>query len=116
MIRVLVYFVVVALLAMGAAWFADRPGNVVINWQGLRIETSVLVLIAAALLLALATTALWTLVRALMRSPDLLWRYLRARRGVRGYLTLSQGLIAVGSGDARMARRLADEASRVAAD
>src|SRR5438477_4402598 len=58
----------------------------------------------------------WSIVRALLRSPDLLWLYLRSRRGVRGYLAVSQGLIAVGSGDARTARKLADEANLIAPD
>ena len=49
-------------------------------------------------------------VRAILRSPDILWLYLRTRRGVRGYLAVSQGLIAIGSGDARAARKFADEA------
>ena len=51
-----------------------------------------------------------------MRSPDVLWLYLRTRRGVRGYLAVSQGLIAVGSGDVRAARKFADEAERIAPD
>jgi HemY protein len=114
MIRVVIYLVIVGLVAIGAVWLADRPGDVAITWQGLRIETSLMVLIAAATMVGVLITVLWTMVRAVLRSPDLLWRYLRARRGVHGYLTLSQGLIAVGSGDARAARRFADEASRIA--
>ena len=42
---------------------------------------------------------LWSIVRAVLRSPDALSLYLRTRRGVRGYLAVSQGLVAVGSGD-----------------
>jgi hypothetical protein len=38
MIRVLVYLVIVALLAFGAVWFAERPGDVAITWQGRRID------------------------------------------------------------------------------
>src|SRR5439155_72784 len=38
------------------------------------------------------------------------------RRGVRGYLAVSRGLIAVGCGDARTARKFADEAGRIAPD
>ena len=39
---------------------------------------------------------------------------LRHRRGARGYLAVSQGLVAVGSGDVVAARRLMEEASRIA--
>ena len=41
MIRVLLFLALVALMAFGVVWFADRPGDVAIVWQGYRIETSV---------------------------------------------------------------------------
>ena len=53
MIRVVLFLIVVGALALGAAWLADRPGDVVVTWQGLRIETSLMVLGAAVL------AALW---------------------------------------------------------
>ena len=34
MIRVLLFLALVALLAFGVVWFADRPGEVAITWQG----------------------------------------------------------------------------------
>ena len=43
MLRIVLFLVTAALLALGIAWFADRPGEVIINWLGYRIETSVLV-------------------------------------------------------------------------
>jgi HemY protein len=116
MIRVLFYLVIVAALAFGAVWLAERPGDVAITWQGERIETSVFVLVAAVAAIVVVAVLLWSLLRALVRSPDLIARYLRMRRGVRGYLVVSQGLIAVGSGDARAARRFSDDASRIAPD
>src|SRR5262245_4076565 len=114
MIRVVIYLVIVGLLSLAAAWLADRPGDVLITWQNRRIETSVMMLAVGVLIVAALSAMLWTLVRAIVRAPDVLWLYLRTRRAVRGYLALSQGLIAVGSGDARAARRYADEANRVA--
>jgi HemY protein len=116
MIRVLFYLIIVAALALGAVWFAERPGDVAITWQGQRIETSVFVLVAAVAAIVVLAVLLWSLVRAIVRSPDLIARYLRTRRGVRGYLAVSQGLIAVGSGDARAARKFSDEARRIAPD
>ena len=114
MIRVVIYLLIVGVLAGGAVWFADRPGDVAITWQGWRIETSVMVLLMAVLAVAVVAAMLWSLVRAVLRSPDVLWLYLRTRRGVRGYLAVSQGLVAVASGDARAAKKLADEANRIA--
>src|SRR5262245_52369751 len=114
MIRVVIYLVIVGLLASAAVWLADRPGDVLITWQGRRIETSVMMLVIAVTIVAVLAVMLWTIVRAVLRAPDVLWLYLRARRGVRGYLAVSQGLVAVGSGDARAARKFADDAARIA--
>ena len=61
MIRVVFFLIVVGALALGVAWLADRPGDVVVTWQGLRIETSLMVL-GAAMLAAMAVLALlWSL-------------------------------------------------------
>jgi HemY protein len=114
MIRVVIYLLVVGLLALAWVWLADRPGDVVVTWQNLRIETSVMVLAVAVVAIAVLVVMLWTMVGAIKRAPDVLWLYLRTRRGVRGYLAVSQGLIAIGSGDVRAARRFADEAARIA--
>lgn len=114
MVRVVIYLLIVGVFAFGAAWLADRPGEVMITWQKLKIETSLMVLVVAVVSIAALAVLLWTLVRAILRSPDVLWLYLRTRRGVRGYLAVSQGLIAIGSGDTRAARKFADEAARIA--
>ena len=114
MIRVLVYLVIVALLAFGAVWFAERPGDVAITWQGRRIDTSVMVLVAAVAAVAAACVIAWSILRAIVRAPDVVSRYMRVRRGVRGYRAVSRGLIAVGSGDARAAKKFTAEAVRIA--
>ncbi len=116
MIRVVLYLIVVGLLAFGAVWLADRPGDVVITWQNQRIETSVMVLVVVIGAAAVLTLMLWSILRAILRSPETFRTHLRARRGARGYLAMSRGLIAVGSGDAGAARKLAEEANRVAPD
>ncbi|MEA2990371.1 MAG: HemY protein [Alphaproteobacteria bacterium] len=114
MIRVLFYLVLVGLLAFAAVWLAERPGDVLITWQGWRIETSVLVLLVSVILFAVVAGLVWSIVRAILRAPATLRQHRRARRGERGYRAVSQGLIAVGSGDVRAARRLADEAIKLA--
>ncbi len=53
MIRVLLFLALVALMAFGVVWFADRPGDVAIIWQGYRIETSVMVAVVAVAIVAL---------------------------------------------------------------
>ena len=114
MIRVLLFLALVAVLALGVVWMADRPGDVAIVWQGYRIETSVMVAVVAVALVALLAVLAWSIVRSILRSPDLIAMFLSHRRGVRGYLAISRGLIAVGAGDAAAAKRAATEADRVA--
>ncbi len=114
MIRVVFFLIMVGVLALGAAWLADRPGNVVVTWQGFRIETSLMVM-AAALLAAMAALAIvWSIVRAIVRSPAALARRHRERRGERAYQAISSGLIAIGSGDIDAARKLSSEVNRLA--
>jgi HemY protein len=114
MTRVILFLFVVGALSLGVAWLADRPGDVIVTWQGVRIETSVM-LMGAALVTAMAILALlWSAVRALLRSPIVLGHHLRHRRGVRAYEALSHGLIAVGSGDIDAARKFTAEINRLA--
>ena len=114
MVRVIIYLIILAALAFGAVWMADRPGEVAITWQGRRIDTSVMVLLAAVAALIVACVIAWSILRAIMRAPETIARYRRYRRGVRGYRAVSQGLIAVGSGNARTAKKFTAEAVRIA--
>lgn len=114
MLRVIFFLAFVAVLALGAVWLADRPGEVAITWQGYRVETSVAVLIAAVAAVVTVLLLVWSLLRVILRSPDLIALFLSHRRGVRGYLAISRGLIAIGAGDAGTAQRFAQEAERIA--
>ncbi len=114
MIRVFLFLAFVALIALGVVWLADRPGDVAVTWQGYRIETSVMVLAVAVAFVVVTVLFVWSMIRTVLRSPDLISMALGHRRGVRGYLAISKGLVAVGAGDAKAARKFADEAERIA--
>ena len=114
MIRIVVFLVVVGALALGAAWLADRPGEVVVTWLGWRIETSLMVLGAAVLALLAVLALVWSILSAILRSPFAFRRHLHRRRGERAYQAISRGLIAVGAGDLEAARKHMAEAKRIA--
>jgi HemY protein len=114
MIRVALFLIVVGALSLGVAWIADRPGDVVITWQGLRVETSLMVLGTALLAAMVLLGIVWSVIRAIAKSPFALSRMLRRRRGLRAYEAISNGLIAVGAGDLAAARKHAAEVSRIA--
>jgi HemY protein len=113
MIRVVLFLISVLVIAWGFAWVADRPGEIAITWMGYRIETSVMVAAFAVAALVLAVLAIWSIVRMILHSPEQVSLFLRHRRAIKGYLAVSRGLVAVGAGDLRLARRSADEAVRL---
>jgi HemY protein len=105
MIRLILYLVGVGLLATGLAWLADRPGQMLLNWQGYEIETTVfraVVIFAFAIGLAVF---LWSLLRQLWTSPAAVGRVMNRRRQERGLEALSSGMIAIGAGDRSQAMR-----------
>jgi HemY protein len=114
MIRIIFFLIVVGALALGASWLANRPGEVVVTWQGWRIETSLMVLGAAVLTALAALVVVWGIVSAILRSSFAFRRHLHRRRGERAYQAISRGLIAVGAGDLDAARKHVAEAKRIA--
>lgn len=113
MIRIVIFLLVLAAVALGFAWIADRPGEIAITWMGYRIETSVMVAMLALAVIILAAIALWSVGRAILRSPEQVSLFFRHRRAMKGYLAISRGLIAIGSGDMALARRSASDAARL---
>ena len=109
MIRVLLYVVVVFLLAAGFVWLAERPGELLVNWQGYEIRTSLMVAVVGAAGLIALIAIVGALIRAVVRTPQTLSNFIGARRRDRGYRALSRGMIAIGAGDTRAAQRAARE-------
>ena len=64
MIRIVLFLIIVGALSLGVAWLADRPGDVVIVWQGLRIKTSLMVLGFAVVVSLAVLLLIWSLIRA----------------------------------------------------
>ncbi len=114
MIRIVLYLVLIGALSLGVAWLADRPGDVVIVWQGLRIQTSLMVLAVGVAAAVVVVALLWSVIRAIMRSPYFLSRHLSHRRGERAYEAISNGLIAIGAGDVEAAKKHAAAVNRLA--
>lgn len=113
MIRIVLFLISVLIISWGFAWVADRPGEVAITWMGYRVETSVIVAAFAVAALVVAVLVIWSIVRAILRSPEQVSLFFRHRRAIKGYLAISRGLVAVGAGDLRLARRSADDATRL---
>ncbi len=115
MIRVAAFFAVLAIAALGVAWFADRPGQVVLTWQGWQITTSLMVAAVAFFALFAMTLFAWTVLRFFLRSPQRVAHFFEERRQLRGWRAISRGLIAVGTGNAQLAQQSSSEARKLLA-
>ncbi len=109
MIRVLLYVIAVFLLAAGFVWLADRPGDLLVNWQGYEVRTSVMVAAVGVLAVIAVIALIGAILRAIIRTPRTVGNFFGARRRDRGYRALTRGMIALGAGDSRAARRAAQE-------
>jgi HemY protein len=116
MIKLLWYFLLLVLMAMGFAWLADRPGSIDITWLGREIHLSVAVAIVGGLIALVALSFLWSLLRRLLRSPTAAREFLRFRKSRKGYEALSKGIIAAGAGDAQAAAKHAATAGNALSD
>lgn len=112
MFRIILFLVLIAVAAFGAAWMADQPGSVVVTWSGGQISPSLPVFALMMGGVVLAAMLVWAIVRALWRAPERIRRGNRDRRHARGRHAITHGLIAIGTGDAIAARRHAHIARR----
>ncbi|QWG18568.1 hypothetical protein KMZ68_01300 [Bradyrhizobium sediminis] len=115
MYRIILFLVLIALAAAGAAWVADQGGDVVLSWGGWRVATSLPVFALALGIVIVAAVLAWTILRGLWRMPARIRHSRRERRQARGRHAITRGLLAVGHGDAAAARLHADVARRHAA-
>lgn len=116
MLRILSFLITVALLVTAAVWFAQRPGEVTVHWQGWRVDTNVPVLLLALAAVLFAFSLLFRLLVFVFGAPR---RFIQSRRESRrrkGYLALMDGLSAVAAGDPALAARKAKAADSLLRD
>lgn len=116
MFRVITSFVVLGILAVGAAWLAERPGVVALNWQGYRIETTLAFAVIVVVLLMVVAALLYRVWRWTRRGPHILGQSRQERRRRQGQLALTQGMVAVAAGDRTASLRFARQAENLLDD
>ena len=112
MIRIILFLLLIALAAAGAAWVADQPGDVVLTWGVWRASPSLPVFMLLLGGIVVVAVLAWSLLRMLWRTPGHISRRRRERRHARGRHAITQGLLAIGHGDAGAARAHAEVARR----
>ncbi|KPF99017.1 heme biosynthesis protein HemY [Rhodopseudomonas sp. AAP120] len=112
MLRIILFLVIIALAAAGAAWVAEQPGDVVLSWNAWRAEMRLPVFILGLGAAIVAIGLVWWIITALLRAPGRMKRGRVERRSGRARHAITQGLLAVGHGDAAAARQHATAARR----
>jgi HemY protein len=115
MIRIILFLLLIALGAAGAAWMAEQTGDVALSWGGYRVQTTLPVFVLALAIVIGVAMMMWAILRGLWRTPARLRRNRRERRQARGRHAITQGLLAIGHGDSTAARMHADAARKHAA-
>ncbi len=114
--RAVTYFILIAILGIGAAWIADQPGEVTLTWLGREITMDIVVAIALVVSVVIVIILFWSLVKLIISGPQSFTDFLSVRRERSGYSALSSGMLAVGSGNVKQAAKHAVQANRLLAD
>jgi HemY protein len=112
MIRIVLFLILIALAAWGAAWIADQAGDVTVTWSGYRIERTIGEFVLTLGIVIVMAMLIWSVLLALWRTPARIRRSRHERRHARGRHAITHGLLAIGHGDAAAARMHADVAKR----
>jgi HemY protein len=122
LLKIVVFFVAAALLAYGAAWILETPGEVRIAFGNREFFVSPIgfvvglaVLVGLALLLLKLLSFLGAVVRFLLGDETAISRYFARGRERRGFDALSDGIVALAAGDSRVAMKKAQKAEKLLA-
>ncbi|MBI3701465.1 MAG: heme biosynthesis protein HemY [Afipia sp.] len=114
MIRIILFLFLIGAAALGLATIADLGGDVSLQWGAWRADPPLLVVLLVLVLTVFALILLWALIRAIWRTPGRIRHARHERRLAKGRHAITQGLIAIGTGDHFAARHHADVARRLA--
>ncbi len=112
MFRLIGFLLAVTVIGGAFAWLANRPGELLIEWQGYHIETSVFRAFVILITLIAAALFVWSILRHVWHSPAVIGNLMMRRRQKRGLEALSVGMIALGAGDRATATRSAIQARK----
>ena len=126
MIKLVWNALLLAVIALSAAWLSNNPGIVRIQWIGYEIETSVAVVLVCALIVYAVFYGLLAKPVLLLKSKLSYWTggdkraqklaQGKINREVNRYTLLGDGLTAIAAGDAETARYLQKSIAKAFAD
>jgi HemY protein len=111
--KIIIRIAVIALVAAGFVWLADRPGSVNIDWLGYAIEIPIFVALLGLLLAVGLIMILFAIARRVFAAPGAVTGFFSGRRKKKAYEALTKGIVAVGAGDAGLATKFANKAAKL---
>ena len=99
MIRLVLYFLLIAAAAWGLSWIADRPGSLTVEWLGYDIQTSVFIAAVSLILFLAAFFILGWLGLLTWTAPKRFAQRVKRRRERIGQEAVRRGIFAAGAGD-----------------
>lgn len=113
MIKLVAFLALLLVAAFGFATLADTQGHILVQWGETEIRVTLLTGIVALAGLTFVLMTVWTVLRLVFRLPSLVGFANRMRRQAKGQQAVARGFVAVGTGDARLAQRYAQDAQRL---
>lgn len=113
MIKLVLFLAVLLGLAFGFSTLADTPGHILLQWGETEFRVSLITGLVGLLVLTAMLMILWALLRLVFRLPSLVGFANRMRRQAKGQQAIARGLVAVGSGDRKLALRYAQDSQRL---
>ncbi len=114
--NIVIRFVVIALVAIGAVWLAERPGTLTFDWLGYTVEISIMVALTLLVIGLSVIFLIWSLIRRVFNIPNALSGFFSRRKQENVHEALTKGIIAVGAGDSALASKYARKVSSLAGD
>lgn len=106
MTRIVILFSIFLLLAAGAAWLAGNPGSVTINFISWQLTTSFALLSTALGCICLISGCCVWVIGMIRRELPVIGTNRQLKRQNKGFEYLNKSLVALSSGDHKLAARL----------
>jgi HemY protein len=112
-LRIAIFFVILAAFGVGLSWFNSMSGDVVIGFAGQDYIMSPLILIGAVLVVVFGFALVVTLIRLIIGGPNAISGYFRKRSQAKGLQAVLRSMQYLATGETGAAAREAQDAHKL---
>jgi HemY protein len=113
MLRLIIFLIIAAALAVVAVWFANNPGQVIVSLEQTEMVFPIGIAVAIMAAITAAGVVLYEIWRWIVGLPRQIRIQREQNRRIRGYQELTHGLIAAAAGDVSGARVHSKQAEKL---